>query len=91
MESLEDAGKSVAMVSATGETGFVTSKGADSRGTIGSMESSRGVKEVHVVRSSGSNPPSGDPAGGNTNGRRFLGTHISKISGAITRIHNAVR
>ena len=70
----------------------MTSEGdADSKGTTGSMESSVDVEEVHVVRSSGSNPPSGGPDGGNTNGRRFLGTRISKIPGAITRIHNAVR
>ena len=92
LESLEDAGKSDAVVSAAGEAGSVTSKGdADSKGTTGSMKSSNGVEEVHVVWSSGSNPPSGDPDGGNTKGRRFLGTRISKISGAITRIHNAVR
>lgn len=65
-----------------GEAGSVASEGdAESKGTTGSMESSGDVKEVHVVRSSGSNPPSGDPDGGNTNGRRFLGTCISKISG----------
>ena len=91
MESLEDAGKSDAVVSAAGKTGSVTSKGADSKGTIGSMESFGGVKEVQMVRSSGSNLQSGDPDGGNTSGRRFLGTRISKISGAITRIYNAVR
>ena len=38
------------MVSATDETGFVTSKGADSKGTIGSMESSGGVKESLSAR-----------------------------------------
>ena len=89
LESLENAGKSDAVVSAAGKTGSVTSNGADSNGTIGSMESSGGVKEVQMVRSSGSNPPSGDPNGGKTNGRRFLGTCISKISRAIICIHMA--
>ena len=64
LESLEDAGKSDAVVSAAGEAGSVTSEGdADSKGTLSSMESSNGVEEVNVVRSSGSNPPSGDPDG----------------------------
>ena len=88
LESLEDVGKFDAVVSVAGETGSVTSKGADSKGTIGSMESSGGVQ---MVRSSGSNLPSGDPDGGKTNGRRFLGTRISKISGTIKCIYNAVR
>ena len=88
LESLVDAGKSDAVVSyrsetGAGEAGSVTSEGdADSKGTTGSMESSGDVKEVQVVRSSGSNSPSGDPDGGNTNGRKFLRTCISKISGA---------
>lgn len=97
LESLVDAGKSDAVVlsrseTGAGEAGSLTSEGdADSKGTIGSMESSGDVKEVHVVKSSGYTPLSVDPDGGNTNGRRFLGTRISKISGAITCIHNAVR
>ena len=82
LESLEDAGKSDAVVSAAGEAGSVTSEGdADSKGTIGSMESSSGVKEVHVVRSSGSNPPSGDPDGGNKQQEIPGDTHFKDLRG----------
>lgn len=85
MESLEDAGKSDAVVSAAGKAGSVTSEhDANSKGTAGSMESCSVVEEVYVVRSSGSNPQSGDPDEGNTNSRRFLRTPISKTPGAIT-------
>ena len=84
LESLED------VVSAAGEAGSVTSEG-DQIQRAQQVPWSHPVVSKKYIWSSGSNPPSGDPDGGNTNSGRFLWTRISKISGAITRIHNAVR
>ena len=66
------------------------------------MRSHETPRTVHVVGSPNSKQLSGDAGNGSkeskqpaalakTNGTRSLGTHISKISGAITRVHKGVR
>ena len=80
MESLEDACKSDAVVSAAGEAGSVTSeRDANSKGTTGSMGSSGVVEEAHVLRSSGSNPLPGDPDGGTQTTGDSWDTHFKDL------------
>jgi len=74
----------------------------DAGDASGSREPTGDAEEVHVVGSPNSKQLSGDAgndskeskqlaASAKTNGTRSLGTRISKISGAITCVHKAVR
>lgn len=74
----------------------------DAGGASGSMEPTGDAEVVHVAGSPNSKQLSDDAGNGSkeskqsaasakTNGTRSLVTRISKISGAITRVHKAVR
>ena len=86
---------------AAGVTGSIVAVGDVHSGAANCSTDSE--EEVHVVGSPGITPQSGDFKGdclekyklsagsSKTNGKRFLGTRISKTPGAKTSIHNAVR
>ena len=86
---------------AAGVTGSTVAVGDVHSGAANCSTDSK--EEVHVVGSPGITPQSGDSKGdrleeyklsagsSKTNGKRFLGTRISKTSGVITSTQNAVR
>ena len=87
----------------TGVAGSISSVVSCLGSTSASRQSTGDAKEVQMGGSSGVEPSTGDAERGcssgsnmstgsaKISGKRSLGTRISKISGAITRVHKAVR